>query len=73
MGGMRRWLQAWAAGAFLLLAPLAAWAGWEPLGAGVQGMVTHLACSPKGVLYVGGIFFDAGGQSAFGLASWDPA
>lgn len=73
MMGTRRWLRAWVAGAFLLLAPLAAWAGWEPLGAGVQGMVTHLACSPKGVLYVGGIFFDAGGQSAFGLASWDPA
>ena len=47
---------------------------WLPLGAGITGpssFVRSMAVEPDGDVYVGGIFTEAGGVAAVGIARWD--
>lgn len=45
-------------------------AAWQPLGLGVDGVVRSMAVH-NGSLFVGGEFFNAGGQPALKIARWD--
>lgn len=44
---------------------------WQPLGEGVEGYVTDLALTEKGILYAGGDFTSAGKIKAKNIAQWD--
>ena len=44
---------------------------WVPLGTGLDGGVNCVVALPNGDLIVGGIFRNAGGQPAAGVARWD--
>ena len=45
---------------------------WAKLGVGTNGSVEAIVVAPSGLVYVGGIFTDAGGSGADYLAVWNP-
>ncbi len=45
---------------------------WAKMGTGTNGSVEAIVVAPSGLVYVGGIFTDAGGSGADYLAVWNP-